>query len=110
MPFTCVYLPNWCAHRVYVDPGRRRPKRLRPLFPAVFCLVTLVGRGLGPRAHIGSAWSAIDRNLGVQARAVPACCMYVIDLIIKIPIIITAGRPARESSSRPLLLKLTIIS
>jgi hypothetical protein len=36
-------------------------------------MVTLVGRGLGPRV-IGMAWSVIDQNLGLQARVMPACC------------------------------------
>jgi hypothetical protein len=32
------------------------------------------GTWLGPRVIMGMAWSGIDRNLGLQARVIPACC------------------------------------
>jgi hypothetical protein len=69
MPCACCLLTQLvCPQGVY-DPGREKAEKA-----AVWCLVTLVGRALGPRVIMGLAWSQIDQNLGLQARLAPTCC------------------------------------
>jgi hypothetical protein len=53
MPVHAFCLPNMCAHRVSVDPGRNKAEKA-----AAFGLVR---SGSGPRVIMGSAWFGIDQ-------------------------------------------------
>jgi hypothetical protein len=48
MPCACCLSSTLCAHGVSVNPGRQTAKKA-----AVFCLDTLVTRGVGPRVTMG---------------------------------------------------------
>jgi hypothetical protein len=54
----CCLFTQLVCHRVSVDPGRKKAEQA-----AVFCLVAMVGRGLGPRVITGVAWSGLTAAL-----------------------------------------------